>query len=68
MPKLSLWMNGSDTILQLEDKRIETFLKGICLKLNMMAQLEFKHAYFEKAVQHVSHYAMEHPLPRFFIL
>ena len=42
-----------------EDKRIHTFLKGISLKMNVIAWLEFELVYFEATVQHFSHYAMK---------
>ena len=32
------------------------FLNGISLKTSIIAQLEFERAYFEVAVQHISHY------------
>ena len=38
------------------DKRVHTFPKGICQKVNVIAQLEFKFAY-EVTVQCISHYA-----------
>ena len=28
------------------DRRVHTFLKNICLKVNFIAQLEFEHGYF----------------------
>ena len=40
------------------DKGIHIFPKGICPKVNIIAWLEFKLAYFETTVQHFSHYAM----------
>ena len=37
---------------------IHTFAKSICPKVNVMVQLEFELAYYNVAVQHISHYAM----------
>ena len=39
------------------DKRIHTFSKGIRLKVNVIAILEFELSYFKVTVQHFSHYA-----------
>ena len=41
---------------------VHTFLKGISLKVNVTVWLKFELAYYDVAVQHVSHYTME-PLP-----
>ena len=35
----------------------QVFPKGICLKVNMIALVEFKLAYFEATVHYFSHYA-----------
>ena len=42
---------------QLADKGVHTFPKGISLKFNVIVRLEFKIAYYDVAVQHVSYYA-----------
>ena len=39
-----------------------TFPKGFSLKMNLIVRLEFKLAYFEAAVQYLSHYATKTPL------
>ena len=41
-----------------EDGGVHTFPKGISPKVNVIVQLEFELAYYDVAVQHVSHYAM----------
>ena len=41
------------------DKGVHAFPKGINPKVNVIAQLEFELAYYDVAVQYVSHYAME---------
>ena len=38
------------------NKRFSTFAKDISLNMNVIAQLEFKLAYYEYAMKHVSHY------------
>ena len=43
------------------DKGIQTFPKGISLKVTVIVQLEIKLTYFEATVQHFSHYTMETP-------
>ena len=45
--------------LELGDKRVQTFLKAISLKVNMIAWQEFEHNYFVTAVQHFNHYTNE---------
>ena len=47
MPKPSLWKNISDTIQLCEDKEVDTFPKDICLKVNVMTQLEFELTHFK---------------------
>ena len=42
-------------------KEFHAFPKGINPKVNKMAQLEFELAYFEAAVQHISHDATTAP-------
>ena len=39
-----------------EDKRVHTFPKGICPKMNVMVQLEFELAYYDPAVYRFNHY------------
>ena len=41
-----------------KDKVVHTFPKGICLKLNIIALLEFELAYYDVAVWHISHYTV----------
>ena len=43
----------------LGDKRIHTFTKVISLKVNVMAELDFKLVYYNVAIQHVSLYVTE---------
>ena len=42
-------------------KGVYTFPKGICLKVNVIAQLEFELVYYDPIVQHFNHYAMGTP-------
>ena len=42
-------------------RRFNNFLKGTSPKVNIIARMEFEPAFFEAAVQHFSHYAMETP-------
>ena len=44
------------------DKGVRTFPKRICLKVNVIAQLQFEIANHNVAVQHVSHYTSASPL------
>ena len=37
---------------------IHTFLKNICPKVNVIAQLEFELAYYDSAVQRFNHYTL----------
>ena len=39
-----------------EDKRVHTFLKGICPKVNAIARLEYELAYYDSAVHCINHY------------
>ena len=55
MPKPSLQKNHSDSS---GDKKVQTFAKGISLKVNATVWLKFELAYFEVIVQHVNHYAI----------
>ena len=41
-----------------EDKGVHTFPKGICLKVNVIAPLEFKLAYYNSAGHCFNHYTM----------
>ena len=43
------------------DKEVCTFAKGVCLKVNIIIQLEFELTYFETTVQHFSRYAKRIP-------
>ena len=45
-----------------EDKKIHTFLKSICSKVNVLVQLEFELIYYDSAVQHFNHYTTRTPL------
>ena len=44
------------------DKGVNTFPKGISLKVKVIVKLEFKLAYFEASVQQFSHYIIGTPL------
>ena len=44
-----------------EDKEVHTFPKSISSKVNVIASLEFEHAYYDVAVLHVSHDATGTP-------
>ena len=66
MPNSSLSKNSSGTVLfniAGEDKGVHTFPENISPKVNIIMQLEFKLAYFNVAVQHVSHYTTTTPPP-----
>ena len=39
-----------------EDKGVHAFSKGICLKMNVIARLEFEPAYYDFAVKRINHY------------
>ena len=41
-----------------EDKGVHTFPKSINLKVNIIAGLEFKLAYYDIAVQYINHYKL----------
>ena len=59
------------------DKRVHTFPKGICPKMNVTAQLEFELAYYDSALQRFNYYTplficlmshqflMDYLMPRF---
>ena len=44
-----------------EDKGVHTFPKGICPKVNIIAQLEFELAYYNSAVHRFNHYTTRTP-------
>ena len=44
-----------------EDKGVHTFPKGICLKVNIIARLEFELAYYDSAVHRFNHYTTRTP-------
>ena len=56
LPKLSL---QKDSIRQ--DKRVNTWLKGICPKVNMIARLEFELAHYHVEVLHIIRYVASAP-------
>ena len=58
MPNLSFLKNSSGTILL-----IAGYCKGICLKVNVIARLEFKLAYYDSAVQRFNYTPRRHPFP-----
>ena len=39
-----------------EDKRVHTFLKGLCPKVNVIARLGYELAYYDSAVHRFNHY------------
>ena len=45
-----------------EDKGVHTFPKGICLKVNVIARLEYELAYYDSAVHRFNHYTTRTPL------
>ena len=51
-----------------EDKGVHTFPKSICLKVNVIARVDFELAYYDSAVHRVNHYNTKAPakteLPR----
>ena len=46
-----------------EDKGVYIFPKGICLKVNVIAQLEYELAYYNSAVHRFNHYTTRTPFP-----
>ena len=44
-----------------EDKGVHIFPKGICPKVNVIAQLEYELAYYDSAVHHFNHYPTRTP-------
>ena len=48
-----------------EDKGVHTFPKGICLKVNVIARLEYELTYYESAVHHFNHYTPTRTPPDF---
>ena len=67
MPKPSFQKDSNNAILtrSWEDKGVHTFPKGICLKVNVIARLEFELAYNDSALQCFNHYTTRTP-PIFF--
>ena len=51
-----VWFRGS-----WEDKGVHTFPKGICLKVNIIARLEYELAYYDSAVHRFNHYTTRTP-------
>ena len=41
------------------DEEVHTFPNGICMKVNVIAQLEFELTYFQFTVKYISHYTAE---------
>ena len=59
LPKPFLYKNLNGIILPMTvDKRVHAFSKGICPKVNVIAQQEFNlwSSYYDVAVKHVNHY------------
>ena len=48
-----------------EDQGVHTFPKGIFLKVNIIAQLEFEIVYYNPAVHRFNHYTTRTPLENF---
>ena len=44
-----------------EDRGVHTFPKGVCLKVNIIARLEFKLTYYDSTVPRFNHYTMRTP-------
>ncbi len=44
-----------------DEKGVHTFPKGICLKVNIIARLEYELAYNDSAVHRFNHYTMRTP-------
>ena len=61
MPKQSLFKNSSDLTHSRGDNGVLIFLKGIYPKVTVIAWLEFELAYYDVAVQCVSHYTTGTP-------
>ena len=60
------WLFDAKAIFVVEhyrggNKGFHTYPEGIISKVNAIARLEFEYAYYEVAVQHVSHYATKIP-------
>ena len=47
---------ASISLFSWEDKRVHTFPKGICPKVNVIARLEYELAYYDSAVHRFNHY------------
>ena len=43
---------------------VNTFPKGICTKVNVIARLEYELTYYDPTVQRFNHYSMRTPPPR----
>ena len=54
-------------IPKLRDKKVHAFPQSISSEVNIIVQLEFKLAYYNVEVQHISHYAMRTPLILMFV-
>ena len=50
-----------------EDKGVYTFPKGICPKVNVMVQLEYKLATYDSAVQRINRYTTRIPPVRYWV-
>ncbi len=63
IPKPFLWKNSIVTIYPIaRGIRVFTpFSRVTCLKVNIIAQLEFELSFYDFAVQHFSHYTMGTP-------
>ena len=46
-----------------EDKGVHTFPNCVCLKVNVIARLEYELAHYDSAVRHFNHTPREHPPP-----
>ena len=59
--------NSSGTILthSWEDKGGSYLSQGYCLKVDMIAQLEYELAYYDSAVHRFNHYTPGYPTLRF---
>ena len=48
-----------------KDKRVHTFPKGICPKVNVIARLEYELAYYDSAAHRFNHYTTRTPPCKF---
>ena len=62
MSKPSLLNISVQFNLSLVGKGIHTFPKVISPKVNLIARLDFERAYYDYAVQHISHYVTGSPV------